>query len=115
MAKENKFMISLKEKGLVDDRELAFVSDIVCTNGNSGRAWVLISGDTMHLYAMAGFAALGGHVEDIDLKQVALLKASSFVLNPTMKLSFNGNTYTFKGFAQAKKLIEAVKASCGAA
>lgn len=114
MAKENKFMIAMKEKGLVDDREIAVVSDIVCTNGNAGRAFVLISGDTMHIYEMAGFADLGAHVEDIDLKRVTVLKASSFVLRTLLKLTYNGNTYTFTGFGIAKKFIGAVQESCGA-
>lgn len=114
MAKENLFMKNAKEKGLIDEREIAVAADIACTNGNRGRAWVFINGSMLHLYELAGLAEIGAHVESLDLKDVQVLKASSFVLNPFLKLSYNGQTYSFKGFAQAKKVIEAIKESCGA-
>ena len=113
MAKENKFLNDLKAQNLIDDRELAVVSDVTSTNGNSGRAWVLLNGSTLHLYAMAGFADLGEHIESLDLTDAEVLKASSFVLHTSMKLRCGGYTYTFLGFAQAKKFIDAVNESCG--
>ncbi len=113
MAKENLFMKNAKEMNLIDEREIAVAADIVCTNGNSGRAWVFLNGSVMQLYELAGLADLGDHVETLDLKNAQLLKASSFVLGTSMKLAYNGHTYTFKGFAQAKKVIEAVRESCG--
>ena len=113
MAKENLFMKNAMEKGLIDDREIAVAADIVCTNGNNGRAWVFLNGSIMQLYELAGLADLGAHVETLDLKDAELIKASSFVLGSSMKLKSKGNVYTFKGFAQAKKVIEAVRESCG--
>lgn len=113
MAKENLFMKNAMEKGLIDAREIAVAADITCTNGNSGRAWVFLNGSVMQLYELAGLADLGAHVETLNLKNAELLKASSFVLGSSLKLKYNGNVYTFKGFAQAKKVIEAVRESCG--
>lgn len=113
MAKENLFMKNAMEKGLIDGREIAVAADIVCTNGNNGRAWVFLNGSVMQLYELAGLADLGAHVETLDLKDAELIKASSFVLGSSMKLKYKGNVYTFKGFAQAKKVIEAVRESCG--
>lgn len=113
MAKENLFMKNAAEKGLIDDREIAVAADITCTNGNRGRAWVFLNGSIMQLYELAGLADLGDHVETLDLKDAKLIKTSSFVLNTSMKLEYKGHTYTFKGFSQAKKVIEAVKESCG--
>ena len=113
MAKENLFLKNAKEKNLIDEREIVVVADISCTNGNNGRAWVFLNGSTMQLFEMAGFADLGSHVETIELKNAKLLKTSCFVLGSSMKLLYNGHTYVFKGFAQAKKFIEAVKESCG--
>ena len=34
MAKENMFLKKAHEMGLLDERDLAFAADIVCTNGN---------------------------------------------------------------------------------
>lgn len=110
---ENLFMKNAAEKGLIDSREIAVAADITCTNGNRGRAWVFLNGSIMQLYELAGLAGLGDQVETLDLKNAKLIKASSFVLNTSMKLEYGGHTYTFKGFAQAKKVIEAVKESCG--
>ena len=45
MATVNPFMDSLRADNLIDDREIAFVADITCTNGNSGRAWFFLNGD----------------------------------------------------------------------
>lgn len=109
MAKENLFLKNAKEMGLIDDREIAVVADITCTNGNNGRAWVFINGDQMFLYAMHGLGEIGAHIETLDLNQVQVLKASSFVLHTTMKLTYEGHTYRFQGFAQAKRFIAAVR------
>ena len=35
---ENLFLRNAHEKGLIDNREIAFAADITCTNGNRGRA-----------------------------------------------------------------------------
>lgn len=113
MAAENLFMKNAKEKGLIDHREIAFAADVSCTNGNRGRVWFFLNGTTMHLYEMAGLAELGAHVESVDLHGGEFIKGSSFVLHTTMKFRAGGHTYSFQGFAQAKKVIEAVKESCG--
>lgn len=114
MAKENIFLKEMKERGLIDEREIAVMTDISSTNGNRGRAFALLSGTTLFLYEPAGIAAVGELIEAIDLRKAKFLKGSSFVLHTTMKLQYNGFTYAFQGFAQAAKFIEAVKGSCGA-
>lgn len=113
MAKENAFLKNAREKDLIDDQEIAVVADITCNNGNSGRGWMFLNGSTLHLYAMAGFADLGEHIESIDLKNAQVRKSSSFVLHPYMVLQCGDFIWHFQGFAQAKRVIEAVKASCG--
>ena len=112
MATENLFMKNAAEMGLIDEREIAVAADVTCTNGNSGRAWVFLNGTTLHLYELAGLANLGDHVESIDLKGASVVKSSSFALYTYLKLACNGHTYTFKGFAQAKKVIAAITESC---
>ena len=112
MATENPFMNSLKEKNLIDDREIAFAADVVCTNGNRGRAWFFLNGSQLHLYEMTGMAACGEHIETLNLKGAEVLKASSFVLGSSLKLKCNNEVYTFKGFAQAKKVIACITESC---
>ena len=49
MAKENVYLKQWKEQGLVDERGVAVVADISCTNGNAGRAFVFINGTTMYI------------------------------------------------------------------
>ncbi|MBR4290147.1 MAG: hypothetical protein IKT52_05835 [Oscillospiraceae bacterium] len=112
MATENPFMNSLKEKGLIDNREIAFVADVTCTNGNRGRAWFFLNGRMLHLYEMTGMAAWGEHIETLDLKGAEVLKSSSFVLGSSLKLKCDNKTYTFNGFAQAKKVIACITESC---
>ena len=112
MAKENPFLNSLREKNLIDDREIACVADVTCTNGNSGRAWFFLNGKQLYLYEMAGMGALGDHIETLDLKGAEVLKASGFVLYSYLKLKCNNEVYTFKGFAQAKKVIACITDSC---
>lgn len=114
MAKENLFLKEMKERGLIDHREVAAMADVFCTNGNGGRAFVLLSGTTLHLYAAAGIAALGDLIEVIDLRDASFLKGSTFPLHTSMKLQYRGNTYSFRGFTQAAKFIGAIKESCGA-
>ena len=113
MAKENPFLNELKARGLIDDREIAVMSDITSTNGNRGRGFALLSGTTLYLYEAAGFAALGDLIEVIELSNAKFLKGSSFVLHTSMKIQYNGFVYTFQGFTQAAKFIDAVKESCG--
>ena len=114
MAKENLFLKEMRERGLIDDREIAAMADIICTNGNSGRAFALLSGTTLYLYAAAGIATLGDLIEVIDLRKATFLKGSTFVLRTSMKIQYQGHTYSFQGFTQAAKFIDAIKGSCGA-
>lgn len=114
MATENPFMKEIRQRGLIDEREIAFAADVSCTNGNRGKVWFFLSGSTLHLYEMAGLTQLGALVEVLDLKDAQFIKGSSFILHPTMKFRCGGHTYAFQGFAQAKKVIAAVQESCGA-
>lgn len=109
---ENQFMKNAHEKGLVDEREIALVADITCTNGNQGRAWFFLNGSILSLYELRGMANMGDLVETIDLKQAEFLKGSSFVLHSYLKFRYQGNTYHMTGFAQAKKVLEAFRESC---
>ncbi len=111
---ENLFLRNAHEKGLIDNREIAFAADITCTNGNRGRAWFFLNGSVLSLHEFAGLADVGNLIEKIDLKDAQFIKGSSFALHPTLKFQYNGNTYSFQGFAQAKKVLEAVKSACGA-
>ena len=113
MAKENLFLKNLKERNLIDDREIVVMADVSASNGNRGRAFVLLNGTELPFYVPAGFAELGQLIETIDLKQAKFLKGSSFILHTTLKLECGGTTYALQGFAQAAQFIEAVKGSCG--
>jgi len=112
MAKENLFLKKAHEMGLLDERDLAFAADITCTNGNSGRAWFFINKNQMFLYEMVGMADMGRCIETLDLTRTKFVKGSGFVLNTHMTLSFNGETYKFKGFAQGKRVIEVMQSAC---
>ncbi len=114
MAKENLFLKNLKERNLIDDREIAVMADVSATNGNRGRAFVLLNGTELSFYEPAGFADLGELIETIDLKQARFLKGSSFILHTTLKLECAGIVYSLQGFTQAAMFIEAVKTGCGA-
>ena len=112
MASANRFLDALRADILVDAREIAFVADITCTNGNGGRAWFFLNGSTLYLYEMTGMVSRGACIETLDLKGAEVLKASSFVLGSSLKLKCSNEVYTFKGFAQAKKVIACITESC---
>ena len=112
MAKENKLLIKAHEMGLLDERDVAVVADITCTNGNRGRAFFFLNKNLMYLYELRGFADFGAHVETLDLNHAKFIKGSSFLLNPNMVLQYAGNTYKITGFAQPKRIIEAFRESC---
>ena len=113
MAKENMFMKSLQEQGLIDDRHVAVMAVIMCTNGMRGRAWVFLNGTSLAIYEPSGFSGIGEWIDTIDLTQAKFLKGSSFVFSPSMKLEYSNDTYTFTRFNQAKNFIDCIKASCG--
>ena len=112
MAKESPALKFAKENDLVDERELVYVADIVCSNGNYGRAWIFFGGNNMHIFELVGFSGIGGYVETIELKNAEVLKSSAFLLGPSLKLKYDGNTYTFKNFAQPKLFIGTVREGC---
>ena len=112
MAKENLFLKKVHDMGLLDERDIAVVADITCTNGNSGRAWVFLNGSKLFLYEMRGMADMGELVEVLDLSQAVHLKSSAFLLNTHITLTYGGHTYKFKNFAQTKRVIECIKAAC---
>lgn len=114
MEKENRFMKNARLRNLIDDQEIAFMTDIVCTDGNNGRAWILLNGSLLNLCEPIGLADLGELIETLDLEKAEFIKASSFIFNPYFKLKYNGQIYTFKHFAQAKRVIEVIEKTCGA-
>ena len=118
MAAENAFMKTVREQGWIDEREIAFAAKVRCTKDRRqvwwGGVWFFLSGSTLRMYEMAGLTDIGPLVEIVDLKDARFVKGSSFVLHTTMRFQWGGKTYDFQGFAQAKKVIQAVKESCGA-
>ena len=65
MATDNPFMNALREQKLIDDREIAAVADITCTNGNAGRAWFFLNGKQLYLYEMVGMGKCGDCIETV--------------------------------------------------
>jgi hypothetical protein len=113
MATENVFLKNLKAQNLIDDRQIVVMADVSATNGNRGRAFVLLNGTELSFYEPAGFADLGEWIETIDLKQAKFMKGSSFILHTSLKLECGGVVYSIQGFSQAAMFINAVKESCG--
>ena len=118
MASENPFMKQVREQGWIDEREIAFAAKVRCTEGRKrvwwGGVWFFLSGSRLRMYEMVGLTQVGASVEDMDLKDARFLRGSSFPLHTTMAFECGGRTYDFQGFAQAKKVIQAVKESRGA-
>ena len=113
MAKENPLLKEAREKGLVDQRDLYFASDVSASNGNSGRAWAFLNGTKLYLYELIFPAGLGREIEALDLSDAKLLKASSFVLAPKVELSCGGTSYSFKNFSTPKQFVSALQEICG--
>ena len=113
-AQENEFIQSLRKQGLIDERNFVISTDVTASNGNSGRAWVTLSGDTLRLFALESFTRLGELIETIDLKQARLLKAVGNAFVSTVKLESGGVQYTFRHFIQARTVVTILKEAMGA-
>lgn len=112
---DNKFMRDARQRGVIDSREISAMADITCSNGNGGRAWILLNGKDLFICENIFPVGLGETLEVIHLEEAEMIKSSSFVLHSYMKLKYQGNTYLFKGFAQAKRVIAAITEACGGA
>lgn len=110
---ENQLLKDALIRGLVDERKIAFVADITCSNGNRGRALLFLNGTILSFCEMRGLTQIGELLEAIELKQAEFIKGSSFVLNSYLKFSYQGNTYRMSGFAQAKTVLEEIRKSYG--
>lgn len=113
MGKENEFMRNALLKGVIDSREIGVMADISVSNGNSGRAWVLLNEKTLFICEIIFPAGLGETVETIHLEEAEVVKSSSFVLNTYLKLKYQGKIYSFRGFTQPKIFIAAITEACG--
>lgn len=109
---ENLFLKNAHDRGLIDEREIAFMADVTCTNGNRGRAFCFLNGTILRIYEALGIAETGEEIDSMDLKEAKFLKASSFPLHPYIKLCHGGETYNMQGLTQAKKMIAAIQESC---
>lgn len=114
MAQENMFVKELQEKGLVDERGIFALGDISSTNGNSGRAFLLLCGNELYLHAMAGIGKVGERIETIHLKEMEIIKARGGALFQILRFHFRGHTYTVRNFGRASLFIEEIKKSIGA-
>ena len=112
MAKENPILRAAQEKGLVDARNLFFVADVIASNGNSGRAWVFLNETKLYLYELVFPADLGEKIEELELRDAKLLKASAFVLAPKAELICGGTNYLFKNFNLPKQFVAALSEAC---
>lgn len=113
MAKENKFLNDLKAQSLIDDRELATVADINCTNGNNWRGWVCINDTTMRLFSMTFPANLGELIDEIELPEALLIKTFGIVPFTLIKFQYQGHTYRIEHFSKTKEFIQTMKETCG--
>ena len=117
MAAENEFMKTVREQGWIDEREIAFAAKVRCTQGRKpvwwGGVWFFLSGSRLRMYEMVGLTQIGPLVDEVDLKDARFERGSSFPLHTTMRFQCGERTYAFQGFAQAKKVIDAVQHSCG--
>ena len=112
-AQENDFIRGLRQRNLIDERNFVISTDITASNGNSGRAWVTLSGDYLRLFALESFSELGELIETIDLRQTKLLKAVGNAFVSTVKLEYQGVQYTFHHFIQAKTVVTVLKEAMG--
>lgn len=110
---ENQFLKNARDRHLIDERKIAFAADAACTNGNQGRVWFFLNGSRLALYACVGLGGLGDFIEEIDLKKAVFRKGSGFVLGTRLEFQYEGDTYTFRGFAQGRRVVEAIKSACG--
>lgn len=114
MAKENTFLKDLKERGLIDDRELVTVADINCTNGNYWRGYVFINGTTMRLFSMTFPAcALDELVDEIALPEAKLVKTFGIVPFTLITFQYQDNTYRIEHFSKTKEFLQTMKDTCG--
>ena len=110
MAKENKFLIDLKNRNIIDDRELVTVADITCTNGNHWRGYVCINDTTMSLFSMTFPACtLNELIDFIELREAKLVKSFGIVPFTLIKFTYRGHTYRIEHFSKTKEFIQTMR------
>lgn len=109
MKKNEKFTNDLRQRGLTDERNLTFVSDIVCTNGLRGRVWVTFNGTDLFLCEPEGLRKIGDPLMSIDLTQARLTKCISAIVYSKFRLETGNLVYTFRHTTDASVFSRTLK------
>lgn len=92
--KQEKYLNGLLIRGIVDARRLAGIANAKrLPNGEFGMCLMCLNGSTLNLYDTNLKQEVGPLLYSVDLKNVANLKTSSFILNSYIKFTYEGFNY----------------------
>jgi len=107
--KQERYLDNLLLRGMVDVRKLAGVANAKkLPNGEFGFCLMCLNGSTLNLYDTNFEQEVGELLYSIDLKKIANLKTSSFILNSYIKFTYEGFNYKLADCAY-KELYSAIE------
>lgn len=111
MTKQEIFLNTLFDQGIVDERKMAVVANAkALPSGGFGLCLLCLKGSILSVYDTDFQQNLGAKLCEIDLRGISGLKASAFVFNRYMKFDYASFTYKFADFGNAKEFIAAISA-----
>jgi len=106
--KETDFSRKLMVQGLLDSRSAVVLGRMQSPAGY-GLCLACINGNTLRIYETDYTQRLGTLFHEIPLREITIVKSSSFVLNSFLKFDWCGDQYLLKDFTQAKEFLAIVR------
>ena len=106
--KRTDFSDSLLQKGLTDERA-AVVFGVMDGPSGNGTCLACVNGNTLSI-AACGYDQKPQQVLDVvPLREIRILKASSFALSPTLVFTYNDKKFKLTRFNCAKEFLEIIR------
>lgn len=109
MAKSKKFLKDLRDRGLTDERNLTFVTDVNCTNGLRGRVWITVCGTNLFFCEPDGLRKIGEVLMALDLTQTRMTKCILAVFYTKVRLECGNLVYDFRHTTDTLAFVRMLK------
>ncbi len=106
--KRTEFSDSLMAMGLTDERA-AVVLGVMDGPSGYGTCLSCVNGNTLRVAACGLDQKPQEILETVPLREIRILKASSFVLSPKLVFEYDGHRYTLTRFNGAKEFLEIIR------
>ena len=91
------------------DERAAVVTGRISGAGMYGMVLACVNKDILRFIDTDLSGKIGRVVAEIPLKKAQIIKSSSFIFHPLLRIRYSGITYDLENFARAKEFIAVVK------